>query len=230
VHFTQSTTIRRKFSSFLVLSVIRPSGSRLYSVLRPDARRVCIAHSWFDRSGTGAADCSLDDVLDDVVDSIAQRIDRPTAIAAQSMGGVLALLADLKHPESVTHLVLAATSGGVPVRRLGGIDWQTEFARNHPSVPDWLLTCDLDLSAQLRTVVISTLLVWGDSDPISPVAVGKNLAALLPQAKLRILPGGDHDFAHTRPQCVAPLIEHHLNGFQCADNSQKSWHEPTIES
>ena len=55
-----------------------------------------------------------------------------------------------------------------------------------------------------------TLLIWGDSDAISPVAVGRHLVQRLPNARLEIVPGGDHDVASTHADHVARLIALHL--------------------
>ena len=54
------------------------------------------------------------------------------------------------------------------------------------------------------------LLLWGDADPISPTAVGRHLAAVLPRAELVIVPRGDHALAHDRADEIAPLIERHV--------------------
>ena len=55
--------------------------------------------------------------------SCAETIDRPTAVIAQSMGGVIAMRAALDKPALITHLVLTVTSGGLdmagPARRTG---------------------------------------------------------------------------------------------------------------
>lgn len=48
------------------------------------------------------------------------------------------------------------------------------------------------------------------ADPISPVAVGERLRDLLPDARLHVLAGGDHDLAHQRAAEIAPLVEAHL--------------------
>jgi pimeloyl-ACP methyl ester carboxylesterase len=47
-------------------------------------------------------------------------------------------------------------------------------------------------------------------DPISPVAVGRRLAHLLPNSELHVLESGTHSLAHDRPDEVARLIEDHL--------------------
>ena len=62
--------------------------------------------------------------IDDLVARVVAHIDRPTAIAAQSMGGVIAIRAALQCPQLVTHLVLAVTSGGIDISDLGAEDWR----------------------------------------------------------------------------------------------------------
>ncbi|WP_229678747.1 alpha/beta fold hydrolase [Silvimonas amylolytica] len=120
------------------------------------------------------------------------------------------MLAALQNPGRVTHLVLAATSGGMDMARLGAADWRAEFARNNPDLPDWFGTWQQDLTAQLRTLDIPTLLLWGDADPVSPVAVGERLRSLLPKSTLHVFAGGDHGFAEVMGDAIAPLIDQHL--------------------
>lgn len=62
----------------------------------------------------------------------------------------------------------------------------------------------------IEKIEAKTLLIWGDSDPISPVTVGRYLAQRLPNAELEIVPGGDHDVASTHADHVARLIARHL--------------------
>jgi pimeloyl-ACP methyl ester carboxylesterase len=150
--------------------------------------------------------------FDDLLALVLGQMDRPCALIAQSMAGVLALRAALARPQRVTHLVLCATSGGVPMAGLGAEDWRASFQAAHPHLPDWFATATTDLTSQLPGVRQPVLLLWGDADPISPVAVGERLAALLPHARLEVIPGGDHDLALERAATVAPLIDAHLNG------------------
>jgi pimeloyl-ACP methyl ester carboxylesterase len=146
----------------------------------------------------------------DLLELVLVRLERPTALIAQSMGGVLALQAALRCPERITHLVLAVTSGGLPMAGHGATDWRPAFCSAHPHLPTWFSTAHVDLSAQLPAVGIPTLLLWGDADPLSPVAVGQKLAARLPSARLVVLAGGGHDLALEQAAEVAPLIDHHL--------------------
>jgi pimeloyl-ACP methyl ester carboxylesterase len=148
--------------------------------------------------------------LDDLVEMVEGALTRPAALVAQSMGGVVALRVALRRPERVRRLVLAATSGGVDVAGLGGADWRPDYRRQFPRAARWILDERADLTADLGRVPAPALLLWGDRDPISPVAVGERLASLLPDATLRVIPGGGHGFAAERPGDVAPLIAAHL--------------------
>lgn len=146
----------------------------------------------------------------DLAARVAEQITGPTALAAQSMGGIVAVLAALKKPELVTHLVLSVTSGGIDVDGLGAQDWRPAARAQYPQLPDWFLASRDDLTPHLARLHVPALLLWGDSDPISPVAVGRKLAALLPQASLHVVAGGAHDLAAAHADEVAPLVDAHL--------------------
>lgn len=135
----------------------------------------------------------------------------PADIVAQSMGGVVALRALLAAPDKVRRLVLAGTSGGLPVTDLGGRDWRDTYRKNFPHAAAWIAAPTEDLSWRIATAQVPTLLLWGSADSISPPAVGERLAALMPRARLHIVSGGDHDFPQTQAAAVAPLIAQHLN-------------------
>jgi pimeloyl-ACP methyl ester carboxylesterase len=148
--------------------------------------------------------------IDDLVTMVAAMIDRPTALIAQSMGGVIALRAALEKPDLVTHLVLTVTSGGIDMTRHTAQDWRSAFQEANPLLPRWFSMYQQDLTPELHKVRMPTLLLWGDADPISPVSVGKQLASLLPRAELHVIPGGDHDLANSRANDIVPLIDRHL--------------------
>ncbi len=149
--------------------------------------------------------------LEDLVGLVeAQTGEAPVDLLAQSMGGLVAMLTALRHPQKVRRLVLSVTSAGLDMKQLGAAAWQATYHRNHPNAARWLSDVHVDLSAQLPGITLPVLLLWGDADPISPVAVGERLADLLPNARLHVLPGGDHDLVHQRADEVAPLIEAHL--------------------
>ena len=148
--------------------------------------------------------------LDDLAARIVAQIQTPTALIAQSMGGVIAVLAALEKPQLVTHLVLTVTSGGMDMAGFDAEDWRPGFFAANPGLPRWFGAYHQDLTAKLATLAIPTLLLWGDADPISPVAVGQRLEALLPCAQLHVFPGGGHNLGNTFADDVAPLIDQHL--------------------
>ncbi|MGA9661607.1 MAG: alpha/beta fold hydrolase [Pseudomonas alloputida] len=137
-------------------------------------------------------------------------IDRPTALVAQSMGGVVAVLIALERPDLVTHLVLAATSGGLNLPALGATDWREAFEADCPTLPRWFLDDRTDLSSHLHELQLPVLLLWGAEDAISPITVGKRLAQLIPDATLEVFPEAGHDLGHTHAKAVARLIDKHL--------------------
>jgi pimeloyl-ACP methyl ester carboxylesterase len=149
--------------------------------------------------------------IDDLVEMVTAELDQPSAIVAQSMGGVVAVRAALACPGKVTHLVLVATSGGIDVARLGAYDWRREFVAANSSLPRWFIDDRSDLSRQIASIAIPTLLLWGGADPISPVAVGRELDTLLPDSRLHVFDGAEHDLGKKLAAEVAPMIDAHLS-------------------
>ena len=146
----------------------------------------------------------------DLVNLVTNEIDQPTALIAQSMGGVIAMQAALHRTEFVTHIILTVTSGGLDMSDLQAENWRPEFIKNNPSVPRWFPDFTEDISAHLPSIHAPVLLLWGDADPISPVAVGHRLRELLPNSRMTIFPGGEHDLANKLATIVAPHIDEHL--------------------
>jgi pimeloyl-ACP methyl ester carboxylesterase len=170
-----------------------------------------IHHGW---PGFGATPQQPDSVgIDDLVARVVADIDRPTALIAQSMGAVIALRAALQKPDLVTHLILSVTSGGIDISDLGAQDWRPDFHAANPTFPRWFADHDQNLTPlQLNDIRIPVLLLWGDADPVSPVAVGQRLASMLPRSALHVISGGNHDLGHACADIVAPLIQRFLTG------------------
>ncbi len=144
----------------------------------------------------------------DLVAMVVKEMDRPCALIAQSMGGIVAVQAALERPELLTHLVLAVTSGGVDMS--DAEDWRPSFRAANPQAPSWFADYREDLSDRIASIKAPTLLLWGDADPISPVAVGKRLHELLPDSRLDVISGGKHDLAVKFAPEIARLIGEHL--------------------
>ena len=148
--------------------------------------------------------------LDDLVAMTLAELAEPANIVAQSMGGLVAVRAALAAPEKIRRLVLTATSAGVPVEDLGGSNWRPAYLKAFPRSATWITQIREDLSTQIPTITAPVLLIWGDADPISPPAVGERLLELLPNARLHVVKGGDHDLAVTHADEVAALIAEHF--------------------
>jgi pimeloyl-ACP methyl ester carboxylesterase len=148
--------------------------------------------------------------IDDLVSMVLAEIDRPCALIAQSMGGVVAVRAALEKTGLVTHLVLTATSGGIDISGTGAEDWRPSFFASNPGFPRWFESYREDLTPRIKELPMPTLLLWGNNDPISPVAAGERLNTLLRNAHLHVIEGGEHDLANKHAEHVAPLIARHL--------------------
>jgi pimeloyl-ACP methyl ester carboxylesterase len=148
--------------------------------------------------------------FDDLVARVLDALDEPGDLVAQSMGGVIAVRAATRAPTKVRRLVLAATSGGVDGGALGAADWREEYRLDFPDASGWATDPQPEMTAELRALKSPTLLLWGDADPLSPVAIGEHIAGLIPDAVLHVVAGGTHDFGRDRADVVAPLIEAHL--------------------
>jgi pimeloyl-ACP methyl ester carboxylesterase len=150
--------------------------------------------------------------MDDLVAMVATRMTEPVDLVAQSMGGVIAARLAIAHPQLVRRLVLTVTSGGVDMASFGAGDWRPDYQRSFPNAAAWIREPSAAPPLPVERIAAPTLLLWGDDDPISPVAVGQHLLQRLPDARLHVVKGGGHDIAQTHAEEVAPLIERHLAG------------------
>jgi pimeloyl-ACP methyl ester carboxylesterase len=148
--------------------------------------------------------------IGDLVARVTREITGPVDLLAQSMGGIIAVQAALAKPHLVRRLVLSVTSGGIDTASLGAADWRPGFRSHNPALPSWFEDERADFSQRLREITAPVLLLWGDADPISPVAVGQRLAQLFANAALVVVPGGTHDLAFERADDIVPHIERHL--------------------
>jgi pimeloyl-ACP methyl ester carboxylesterase len=149
----------------------------------------------------------------DLAELVLASIDSPVDLVAQSMGGVVALQVALARTEQVRRLVLVATSGGVDLSPFNIEDWRPEYRAEYPNAAAFITDeATPDLSTALPTIRAPTLLLWAQSDSISPPEVGRYLESRLTraQARLVILERGDHMFARDYAEEVAPLIQAHL--------------------
>ena len=149
---------------------------------------------------------------DDLADLVLERMEEPTALVAQSMGGVVAANVAIRRPDRVSHLVLTATSGGIDRTAFDLADWRTDYLKAYPHAPAWIFEHSRDLGADLRRLHMPVLLVWATRDPISPVGIGRHLASLMPQARLVEIDSDDHWVVRQHPAQVARAIEQLILG------------------
>ena len=152
---------------------------------------------------------SLDDLVDMVSACIAMSPTRVDLIG-QSMGGLVAIRAALRHTYRIRRLVLTGTSGGLDIAGLGGADWRDAYRASYPAAAPWITQVREDHTPDIPRITTRTLLLWGDQDDISPPAVGERLLSLLPNARLDIIKGGDHAFPNAMPVETATAIARHL--------------------
>jgi pimeloyl-ACP methyl ester carboxylesterase len=148
--------------------------------------------------------------LDDLVQLVLGEMDAPVDLVAQSMGGVIAAHIALQRPSLVRRLVLCVTSGGVDMAGLGASDWRGDYRKSFPNAADWITAARAAPPLPVEKIGAPTLLIWGDTDPISPLTVGRHLEWRLPNARLEIVAGGGHDLAVTHADHVAMLVGRHL--------------------
>ena len=146
-------------------------------------------------------------------DFVLNQIQDECILIAQSMGGIFAVQAALARPDLVKGLVLMATSGGIDLSPFQLQDWRTDYQHQYVNYPDWFVTTQIDLSPQFEKIKLPVLLLWGNQDLISSVAVGQALQQKLPQAELHIIDGGDHAFAAQYAAVVAEHLKPYLLQF-----------------
>jgi pimeloyl-ACP methyl ester carboxylesterase len=147
--------------------------------------------------------------IDDLMRLVLTEMSEPVDLVAQSMGGIVATRLAIAHPRLVRRLVLTVTSGGVDMASFGASDaWRADYRKAHPGA--WITEAPAAALVPVERIVAPTLLIWGDSDPISPVAVGRHLEQRIAGSRLHVVPGGDHDIAQTHAKEVAALIAGHL--------------------
>jgi pimeloyl-ACP methyl ester carboxylesterase len=148
--------------------------------------------------------------FDDLISRVASEIEDQSDLVAQSMGGIVAIGIALRHPRKVRRLVLTATSGGLDVAALGAVDWRDDYRAEYPNAAPWIWEDHIDYGDELSSIRQPTLLISGDSDPLSPSSVGERLAELMPATSHKVVAGGTHALARDHADEVAALIAEHL--------------------
>lgn len=177
------------------------------SLLSEKYKKMVIAYPEF---GGYASDPTVKSFAD-LQNKVLTRIQEPSVVVAQSMCGIFAVQAALQKPEIIKALILVATSGGIDLTPFNVADWRQDYQDTF-SVPDWFVNHHAYLDDELCRIACPVLLIWGDTDPISPIAVGQYLCEKIINSELYIIQNGQHDLANQYAEKVAFRIERFLVG------------------
>jgi pimeloyl-ACP methyl ester carboxylesterase len=154
----------------------------------------------------------LDDTVDLLADWIAAEGLSRAHIAGHSLGGAVAARVAARHPERVDRLVLVdaaiRSEGKRPILRATNVvqtvrtgvpgfapllvrdllrchPWSFVAATVDALQPDW--------ESHMAHIRSPTLVVWGEHDAITPLALGRDIAATVTGARLIVLPNAGHN-------------------------------------
>ena len=151
----------------------------------------------------------------------------PIALVGHSMGGAIALHLAAHTPELVERLVLVDAAGmpfqaSLPVLATrsvrsmlqpgeGGYPWPlvSDILRRPRlrllyQTAQQLTSCDF--RAEMATITIPTLILWGARDPLLPLEMGKALSMALPHATFITLPNCGHRPPLSQPELFSQLV------------------------
>jgi pimeloyl-ACP methyl ester carboxylesterase len=163
--------------------------------------------------------------LTDWVASSIRGRDGPVDLGGHSLGALVAVQVASLHPHLVRRLVLVAPPGLQPRGASVRLVWPlvVSLRQTGPrflvrvtsdalrSGPRHILrggayVATADVSADLPAVAAPTLLVWGERDRLVPVAAGRVWEALLPRARLVVLPGVGHVPMVEAPEALVAAV------------------------
>lgn len=163
----------------------------------------------------------------------------PCDVVAESFGGWQALWLAVRHPDLVGQLVLQAPAGlrdpgtgGLPadpearLRKLYAVPERAPKETRSAEVLEGnqrardrycgTVTLDTALQEALPTIRARTLVLFGTSDEVVPIATARRLLAGIPQARLTYISGAAHAPEWDQPDKVARLVDafmEHGEGF-----------------
>lgn len=146
-------------------------------------------------------------------------------LLGHSFGGRVALKYQFMYPHNVAALILTGTPGYTPIPRVKRMVLITvakigKAFFNFPFLRNWYYyvagareynraqgamketfknIVNENLVAYMNAVCVSTLLVWGDMDRITPLWIAHKMNAIIKNSKLVVIPG-DHGIAYKKPK------------------------------
>lgn len=192
--------------------------------------RVIVPDLWRNARDTATLDEQVDRIAE-----LLRGYETPAWVVGTSYGGVLAQLLALRHPRLVRGIALIATLADAPSdvfehRAEAGLDEPATLARWFGDSADrtvdhvayaarclarvgqdqwraaWRELARVHLLENLHTVAASCLVVVGDRDVSTPIAMARQIALRVPGAALRVVPGAHHLLVLEQPDEVARLV------------------------
>lgn len=197
-------------------STIASNWGRMLPLLTPARSVLAVELQGHGRTATGEGPAAFERSADDVAALLASLRCGPVDVLGFSNGGQVALQLAGRHPRAVRRLIVASA----PFRRSGMVDgfWETLAAGTFEDLPAPYRSADLAVShdpgharrmfeldralmlgftdvpdAFIASIAAPTLVVVADRDVVR-VEEGVALAALLPDARLLVVPGTHGDY------------------------------------
>jgi len=172
-------------------------------------RQAGLAAVAFDQRGHGDSDGALDGRAVEDVLTIAELLPAgiPRAVRGSSMGGYIALQA--AGPMNAAAVVAVCPAPG-ELLAAGLRSGRFTFEADAESLGAFLETHDL--RDAVRTLDAPLLLLHAEADEQVPVDSSRELAALAPNCRLIVTPGGHHRSIQHDPELVGLSVKHLLTG------------------
>ena len=207
-------------------------GSADFDVQAADLARYCHVYT-IDLRGHGETPmpedrlCAMEDFYLDLLEVVAALgLDKePFSLVGHSFGGYLSARYAAEHQEGVGRLALLNTGGELP----HGIAFR--FLRHFSKDADtckhfmpWLVTANSYVTSQLLhhsfekwhcwdlypQIKAPTLVVLGVFDPLIPLKLGRKMASLIPDCKVKLITSGGHLCMNDAPHEVSAILREHL--------------------
>ncbi len=165
---------------------------------------------------------------------------RPVILLGHSNGGRIALALTVKYPEKISHLILLDSAGIYhhewPLRlkrvvfgqlaRLGKkfttsptlrkilhrLAGTRDYDRASPLMRQTMINLiEVDLRPVLGQIKVPTLIIWGSKDKATPLADGRLMQRLIPQAPLEVIEDAGHSPQASHPEIVLKIIKENIN-------------------